>query len=68
MKAEYLKGRTPSQVVIEEKDRENAIRATGRSVFRLVWSDLTVGKLEHELVAAGVPPRRRRASLGHPNS
>lgn len=67
MKPEYLKGRSPSQVVIEEKDRENAIRATGRGVFRLVWSDLTVGKLERELVAAGVP-RRRRASLGHPNS
>lgn len=67
MKPEYLKGRTPSEVVIEEKDREDAIRATGRRVFRLVWSDLTVGKLERALEAAGVP-RRRRASLGHPNS
>lgn len=67
MKPEYLKGRTPSEVVIEEKAREDAIRATGRGVFRLVWSDLTVGKLERELEAAGVP-RRRRASLGHPHS
>ncbi len=66
MKPEYLKGRTPSQVVIEEKAREDAIRATGRRVFRLVWSDLTVGKLERALEAAGVP-RRRRASAGHPN-
>ena len=67
MKPEYLKGRTPSQVVIEEKDREDAIRATGRRVFRLVWSDLTVSKLERALEAAGVP-RRRRASAGHSNS
>lgn len=67
LKPEFLNGRTPSQVVIDEKSREDAIRATGRSVFRLVWSDLTVGKLERELVTAGVP-RRRRASLGHPNS
>lgn len=67
VKPEYLKGRTPSQVVIEEKAREDAIRAMGRRVFRLVWSDLTVSKLEHALEAAGVP-RRRRASAGHPNS
>ncbi|MCF3137939.1 hypothetical protein LRQ04_01615 [Paenarthrobacter sp. AR 02] len=67
MKPEYLKGRTPSQVVIEEKAREDAIRATGRRVFRLVWSDLSVSKLERALEAAGVP-RRRRASAGHPNS
>ena len=67
MKPEYLKGRTPSQVVIEEKDREDAIRATGRRVFRLVWSDLTVSRLERALEAAGVP-RRRRASACHPNS
>ncbi|MEV7606520.1 hypothetical protein AB0N65_13870 [Paenarthrobacter sp. NPDC089322] len=67
MKPEYLKGRTASQVVIDEKNRENAIRATGRGVVRLVWSDLTLGTLERELEAAGVP-RRRRASLGHPNS
>ncbi|WP_232481368.1 hypothetical protein [Arthrobacter sp. YN] len=67
LKPEFLKGRTPSQVVIEEKNREDAIRATGRGVFRLVWSDLTVGKLERALVAAGVP-RRRRASAGQPPS
>lgn len=67
MKPEYLQGRTPSQVVIEEKAREDAIRAAGRRVFRLVWSDLTVSKLERVLESAGVP-RRRRASAGHPNS
>jgi hypothetical protein len=68
MKPEFLKGRTPSQVVVAEKDRENAIRATGRGVVRLVWSDLlSPGRLEAELEAAGVP-RRRRASAGRANS
>lgn len=56
MKPEYLKGRTPSQVVIEEKEREDAIRATGRRVFRLVWSDLTLGRLERAGGSRGSPP------------
>jgi hypothetical protein len=64
-KAEYLKGRTPGQVVVAEKMREDNIRATGRNVVRWVWSDLwTAGELERKLSEAGVP-RRRRPSVGH---
>ncbi|MET3720928.1 hypothetical protein [Arthrobacter sp. UYEF21] len=66
-KAEYLKGRTPGQVVVAEKMREDSIRATGRNVVRWVWSDLwTAGELERKLSDAGVP-RRRRPSVGRDN-
>jgi hypothetical protein len=66
-KPEYLKGRTPGQVVVDEKLREDRIRATGRNVVRWVWADLwSPGELERKLSAAGVP-RRRRSSLGHAN-
>jgi hypothetical protein len=64
---EFLKGRTPGQVVVDEKLREDRIRATGRNVVRWVWADLwTPGGLERQLAAAGVP-RRRRSSLGRAN-
>lgn len=64
---EFLKGRTPGQVVVEEKLREDRIRATGRNVVRWVWADLwTPGGLECKLAAAGVP-RRRRSSAGRAN-
>ena len=63
MKPEYLKGRTPSQAVVDEKCREDRIRATGRTVVRWVWADLmTPGRLERKLVAAGVPRRRARSA------
>ena len=66
-KAEFLKGRTPAQVVVDEKMREDRIRATGRNVVRWVWADLwTAGELERKLAAAGVP-RRRRPSAGRDN-
>lgn len=64
---EFLKGRTPGQVVVDEKLREDRIRATGRNVVRWVWADLwTAGGLERKLAAAGVP-RRRRSSVGRAN-
>jgi hypothetical protein len=63
-KPEYLKGRTPGQMVVDEKLREDRIRATGCNVVRWVWADLwSPGALERKLSAAGVP-RRRRSSLG----
>jgi very-short-patch-repair endonuclease len=34
LKPEYLKGRTASQAVVEEKKRENRIRAAGFNIFR----------------------------------
>lgn len=62
VKPEYLKGRTPSQAVVDEKCREDRIRATGRTVVRWVWADLmTPGRLERKLAAAGVPRRRARS-------
>ncbi|MFE4544816.1 type IV toxin-antitoxin system AbiEi family antitoxin domain-containing protein [Arthrobacter sp. NPDC056727] len=63
MKPEYLKGRTRSQAVVDEKCREDRIRATGRAVVRWVWADLmTPGRLERKLAAAGVPRRRARSA------
>ena len=67
-RAEYLNGRTPGQVVVDEKLREDRIRATGRNVVRWVWADLwKAGELERKLAAAGVP-RRRRSSSGSAKS
>jgi hypothetical protein len=63
MKPEYLRGRTPSQAVVDEKYREDRIRATGPTVVRWVWADLTMpGRLERKLAAAGVPRRRTRSA------
>ena len=64
VKPEYLKGRTASQTVVEEKKRENRIRATGFNVVRWDWADLMEpGKLERKLAAAGVPRRRTRSAV-----
>lgn len=63
LKPEYLRGRTPSQAVVEEKYREDRIRATGFTVVRWVWADLMQpGRLERKLAAAGVPRRRTRSA------
>ena len=63
VKPEYLKGRTPAQVVVDEKERENRIRAQGNGVVRWVWSDLMEpARLERKLAAAGVPRRRARSA------
>jgi hypothetical protein len=62
LKPEYLNGLTPSQAVVAEKNRENRIRATGRDVVRWDWADLTAGRLEGMLAAAGVPRRRTRSA------
>lgn len=59
-KAEYLQGRTAGHVVVEEKRREDRIRATGRRVIRWTWSDLaSPAKFAAFLVAAGVPKVKR---------
>lgn len=63
VKPEFLKGRTPSQVVVEEKNRENRIRAAGFTVVRWDWADLMEpGKLERMVAAAGVLRRRARSA------
>ena len=64
VKPEFLKGRTASQAVVEEKKRENRIRATGFNVVRWDWADLMEpGKLKRMLAAAGVPRRRTRSAV-----
>jgi hypothetical protein len=64
LKPEYLRGRTPSQVVIEEKYREDRIRALGFTVVRWVWADLMQpARLERKVAAAGVPRRRTRSAV-----
>ena len=64
LKPEYLQGRTASQAVVEEKLREDRIRAAGNGIVRWVWADLmAAGRLEGKLAAAGVP-RRRALSAG----
>jgi hypothetical protein len=63
LKPEYLKGRSASQAVVDEKYREDRIRATGCTVVRWIWADLmTPGRLERKLAAAGVPRRRARSA------
>lgn len=63
VKPAYLNGRTTSQAVVAEKNRENRIRATGLNVVRWDWADLMdPGRLERVLAAAGVPRRRTRSS------
>jgi hypothetical protein len=63
LKPEYLRGRTASQAVVEEKERENRIRAAGLRVLRWVWADLMEpGRLEQKLAAGGVPRRRARSA------
>lgn len=67
MKPEYLKGRTASQAVVDEKRREDRMRAAGFSVVRWVWRDLmSPARLESALSAAGVPRRRARSARRRP--
>lgn len=55
-KLEYLQGRTPAEVVVDEKRREDRIRSTGRRVVRWTWSELsTPAKFAAYLDSAGVP-------------
>ncbi len=63
LKSEFLRGRTASQAVVDEKLREDRIRAAGIRVVRWVWADLmAAGRLERTLAAAGAPRRRARSA------
>ena len=54
----YLKGRTPSKVVVEEKKREDRLRAKGYKVVRWLWEDLTdPRRLVRLLQGAGLPTK-----------
>ncbi|GAA0998407.1 type IV toxin-antitoxin system AbiEi family antitoxin [Subtercola frigoramans] len=59
LKEEFLDGRTPGEVVYEEKTREDHLRAEGNSVVRWGWHELQQpGRLVALLSDAGVPYRR----------
>ena len=64
LKPEFRGGRSASQVVVEEKKRENRIRAMGINVVRWDWAELAApGTLERKLAAAGVARRRTRSAV-----
>jgi hypothetical protein len=52
--------RTPNQVVVDEKRREDAIRDLGYEVVRVVWSDLDDPVALARRIAAAVRRARRR--------
>lgn len=54
--AEFRRGRTPEQVVVEEKLREDALRREGEGVARWIWDDLWAPQRFASLLAEhGVP-------------
>lgn len=64
-KPEFLRGRTPSQVVIDEKLREDRLRALGLGVVRWTWNDLRArGALREVLISAGLVPGRPTRPAG----
>ena len=65
-KQEFVAGRVPSEVVTDEKIREDRLRATESrpGVSRWIWTTLMAhGALERQLRAAGLPVSRRRPGV-----
>lgn len=55
---EYRNGGSAEDVLVQEKLREDRLRATGRGMTRVVWRTLTrPGELAAQLRAAGLPQR-----------
>jgi hypothetical protein len=55
VRLEYAKGRTPAEVVIEEKRREDRLRSLGHRVVRWGWQEATdLNDLDRVLTAAGL--------------
>ncbi|WFR84157.1 hypothetical protein [Arthrobacter sp. Y-9] len=60
LRAQDLRGTDPARVVVEEKRREDRIRAEGYGVVRWVWDDLRrPERFAALLLRAGVPRRGR---------
>lgn len=59
---EYLRGRAPAEALIDEKRREDRIRATGRRVIRWTWSELSSPERFAAFLAASGVPRRQLPS------
>jgi len=56
LRDEYTKGRSPADVVLAEKERENRIRALGPTVVRWGWEEaMAPPLLRRKLLAAGLP-------------
>jgi hypothetical protein len=56
MRTEFTRGRTPAEVVIDEKVREDALRALGPGMSRWVWEEaLSAHALRLKLTRAGLP-------------
>ena len=52
---EFLRGRTPEQALIDEKDREDDLRATGRRMSRWRWNTAkSPTLLKRKLIQAGL--------------
>lgn len=61
---ELLRGRTPAEVVWDEKRREDAIRRAVDGFARTTWADaIAADELERTLIELGVPRIRPRRSL-----
>ncbi len=55
--AEFLRGRTPEQALMDEKEREDDLRASGRGMSRWGWNEArSPALLRRKLVAAGLSP------------
>lgn len=60
LKGEFLAGRTPGEVVYQEKVREDHLRAEGNRVVRWGWRELhEPGRLIAQLSFAGLPFRSK---------
>jgi hypothetical protein len=59
---DLLHGRTAADVVVEEKRREDRLRALGPRVTRWEWEDLTRERLGRQLSLAGLPRFSPRAA------
>lgn len=60
----FLRGRTPSEVVVAEKNRENRLRAKGYNVVRWVWRDLKDPRRLAQLLSEAGLPSTIRATTG----
>jgi len=55
MRSDLATGRSPAQVVVDEKIREDALRALGHGVVRWVWEDaVSPQALRVKLTRAGL--------------
>lgn len=65
LRDEFTRGRTTAEVVLDEKRRENRLRALGLTVARWEWADaLAPRMLERILSQAGLPRTAVRTGFG----